>query len=121
MEKDIKNLNDKFDLMFEVLKDFKTDVNRRFNEIDKRFEQVDKRFEQVDKRFEQMDKRFELLYDLHRDEKKEREKMEDKLDKVYETRYKVEYKIWNSFIIRNLFWNWWILSFFMIFWYFIIT
>ncbi len=43
------------------LKDFKGDMDRRFELVDKRFEQVDKRFEQVDKRFEQVDKRFEQV------------------------------------------------------------
>ncbi|KPA09485.1 hypothetical protein MHK_010317 [Candidatus Magnetomorum sp. HK-1] len=53
----------------EQLRDYKYDMDRRFNEnrndmldrfsqVDKRFEQVDKRFEQVDKRFDQMDQRF---------------------------------------------------------------
>lgn len=107
MEKEIRNLNDKFDLMLDLFKDFKNDVDRRFNEIDKRFEQVDKRFEQ--------------LYDLHRDEKKEREKMESKLEKVYDSRHTVEYRITNSFILKNLAWNSWILTFFMIFWYFVVT
>ena len=61
------------ELILEFLRDFKSDVNRRFSEIDKRFEQVDKRFEQVDKRFEQItadmnarfeqvDKRFEQMH-----------------------------------------------------------
>ncbi len=42
----------RFDLLTGELKDFKGDVNRRFEQVDKRFEQVDKRFEQVDKRFD---------------------------------------------------------------------
>ncbi|SPD74039.1 conserved hypothetical protein [uncultured Desulfobacterium sp.] len=40
------------------LKEFRNDVDRRFQELrgemDDRFKQVDRRFEQVDKRFEQM-------------------------------------------------------------------
>lgn len=43
------------------LKDFKKDVDKRFEQVDKRFDLVDKRFEQVDKRFEQVDKRFEQI------------------------------------------------------------
>ena len=45
--------------------EFRVDIDRRFDEfrvdVDKRFEQVDKRFEQVDMRFEQVDKRFEQV------------------------------------------------------------
>ena len=62
----------RFDHMQEQMSDFKnevknnfysfrSDVDRRFNEVNTRFEQVDKRFEQVDKRFEQVDKRFEQM------------------------------------------------------------
>jgi chromosome segregation ATPase len=60
----------RFDLLTGELKDFKGDVNRRFEQVDKRFEQVDKRFDvlagelkdfksDVNRRFEQVDKRFE--------------------------------------------------------------
>ena len=56
------------------LKDFRGDVDRRFDTIktdmDKRFEQVDKRFDQVDKRFEQIIASIDKLGDKldHRDE-----------------------------------------------------
>ena len=58
------------------LKDFRGDVDRRFEQVDKRFDaakadmekrfdaakaDMDDRFEQVDKRFEQVDKRFEQI------------------------------------------------------------
>ena len=54
------------------LRDFKLDVDRRFNETSSKFDQInkgiddfkysiDKRFEQVDKRFDQVDKRFEQM------------------------------------------------------------
>jgi predicted RNase H-like nuclease (RuvC/YqgF family) len=41
----------------EIIGDFATHVDKRFEQVDKRFEQVDKRFEQVDKRFEQIEHR----------------------------------------------------------------
>ena len=56
------------------LKDFRGDVDRRFDTIkadmDKRFEQVDKRFDQVDRRFEQIIASIDKLGDKleHRDE-----------------------------------------------------
>jgi hypothetical protein len=45
----------------ETIRDFKSDVDKRFEQVDKRFEQVDKRFEQVDKRFEQVDIRLQQI------------------------------------------------------------
>ena len=44
----------KFDQIYKRIDDFKSNVDDRFKQVDLRFEQVDKRFEQVDKRFEQM-------------------------------------------------------------------
>jgi hypothetical protein len=43
------------------LREFRAEVNRRFEQVDQRFEQVDQRFEQVDQRFEQVDHRFEQV------------------------------------------------------------
>ena len=43
------------------LREFRTEVDRRFEQVDQRFEQVDRRFEQVDQRFEQVDRRFNTL------------------------------------------------------------
>jgi hypothetical protein len=43
------------------LREFRADVDRRFEQVDRRFEQVDRRFEQVDRRFEQVDTRFNTL------------------------------------------------------------
>ena len=37
----------RFDLLTGELKDFKGDVNRRFEQVDKRFENVDRRFDQI--------------------------------------------------------------------------
>lgn len=96
---------DKSDLILEFLKEFKTDVNRRFEEIDKRFEQVDKRFEQIDKRFEQIDNQLDdIRYEI-RDIKTEIREDQKKLQDVYDSRHEVEYKITRDFIIKNLGWN----------------
>jgi hypothetical protein len=43
------------------LREFRADVDHRFEQIDQRFEQVDHRFEQIDGRFEQIDGRFEQI------------------------------------------------------------
>ena len=47
------------------LKEFKSDVNKRFDSVDKRFDlmkaDMDQRFERVDQRFAQVDKRFEQM------------------------------------------------------------
>ncbi len=56
-----ETMNRRFEQTHTEIKEFKADVDKRFEQVDKRFEQVDKRFEQVDKRFEQVDKRFEQI------------------------------------------------------------
>ena len=43
------------------LREFRVEVNQRFEQIDQRFEQIDQRFEQIDQRFEQIDQRFEQI------------------------------------------------------------
>ena len=55
------NMQNQMDRFSDDLKDLRSDMYQRFEQVDKRFEQVDKRFEQVDKRFEQVDKRFEQM------------------------------------------------------------
>ena len=64
----------RFERSDEILKGFKSDVDKRFEQVDKRFEQVDSRFSSLkadmDKRSEQVDKRFQQV--------------DDKLDKILE-------------------------------------
>ena len=59
------HMQDQIDGLKVDLKEFRGDVDRRFEQVDKRFDAMksdsDKRFEQVDKRFEQVDKRFEQM------------------------------------------------------------
>ncbi len=57
----INELRRNQELFRDEFRDFKKDVDYRFNLVDRRFEEVNKRFEQVDKRFEQVDKRFEQV------------------------------------------------------------
>ncbi len=62
----------RFDLIIGDMKEFKTDVNRRFEQMDRRFDlitgdmkefkaDVNRRFEQVDKRFENVDRRLDQI------------------------------------------------------------
>ncbi|PIR55366.1 hypothetical protein COU74_01475 [Candidatus Peregrinibacteria bacterium CG10_big_fil_rev_8_21_14_0_10_36_19] len=44
-------------ILYDLLKDFKNDVNRRFDEMERRFDLVDQRFEKIDQRFEKMENR----------------------------------------------------------------
>jgi len=41
------------------LRDFKADVDQRFEKIDQRFEKIDQRFEKIDQRFESLDYKFD--------------------------------------------------------------
>ena len=60
----------RFDHMQEQIDGLKVDLKDFRGDVDKRFEQVDKRFEQVDKRFEQIIASIDRLGDKleHRDE-----------------------------------------------------
>ncbi len=80
----------KEDLILELLRELKTDMNSRFEQVDKRFEQIDKRFEQVDRRFDQIDKRFEQV-DKRLDRIEDNQNQEQhRLNEVYESREKVK-------------------------------
>jgi len=89
----------RFERSDEILKGFKSDVDKRLEQVDKRLEQVDKRFEQVDSQFSSlkadMDKRFEKsdqnLNDFRTVVNKQFEQVDkrfqqvdDKLDKILE-------------------------------------
>jgi len=63
-------------------KEFKQDMDRRFELVYKRFEQIDKRFEQVDKRFEQIDKRFEKIDQRFEQVDEKFEKVNEKLNQI---------------------------------------
>lgn len=58
LKHDLRDFRDDVDRRFDGIK---SDMDQRLSQVDKRFEQVDKRFEQVDKRFEQVDKRFDQV------------------------------------------------------------
>ncbi len=89
-------------MLYDLIRDFKDDVNRRFAEVDKRFEQVDKRFEQIDKRFEQVDKRFEQLYKEMGEMREAMKEDRNKLNEVYESRDKVTITFSRTFVGINM-------------------
>ncbi len=49
------------EMLYDLLKEFKRDVHKRFEQVDRRFEQVDKRFEQLE---ENQSEEHKLLMDL---------------------------------------------------------
>ena len=49
------------EMLYDLLKEFKRDVHKRFEQVDKGFEQVDKRFEQLE---ENQSEDHKLLMDL---------------------------------------------------------
>ena len=69
LQDNLKDFRGDVDKRFDTIKSdmdqrfdtIKSDMDQRFGQVDQRFEQVDKRFEQVDKRFEQVDKRFDQV------------------------------------------------------------
>ncbi len=97
-------------MLYDLIRDFKDDVNRRFAEVDKRFEQVDRRFEQMtaemNSRFEQitadMNSRFEQVH-REMDEMKEMIKEDrKKLNEVYESRDRVTVTFSRTFVGINM-------------------
>jgi chromosome segregation ATPase len=56
---ELNKLNERMETFEHDLKDMKSEMNRRFEEVDKRFVAVDRRFDHVDKKFEEVDKRFD--------------------------------------------------------------
>jgi len=69
-------------ILYDLLKDFKNDVNRRFDEMERRFDLVDHRFEQVDKRFEQVDQRFAQVDQRFAQVDKRFEQVDQRFEKV---------------------------------------
>ncbi len=76
----INELRRNQELFRDEFRDFKKDVDYRFNLVDRRFEEVNKRFEEVDKRFEQVDKRFDQVDKRFEQIIASIDKLSDKLD-----------------------------------------
>lgn len=81
-------------MIYEFLKEFKRDVNKRFEQVDKRFEQVDKRFEHIETRQGEDHKMLiELWERKHKiDELWQRK---DKIDQLAAQQYKID-ELWQS-------------------------
>jgi predicted nuclease with TOPRIM domain len=76
-------------MLYEFLKEFKTEVYNRF-------EQMDKRFEQVDNRFEQLEKRMDRLENQQLDDRK-------MLMEVWQSRDRITVNFSRTFTIVNAF------------------
>jgi len=66
-----KEVNYKFDIVFEKF----DEVDQKFDKVDQKFDKVDQRFDEVDQRFDEVDQRFDEVTDeLHviRNELKEK-------------------------------------------------
>jgi archaellum component FlaC len=72
---ELHELQARIDALAEQQKQFRADVDKRFDAVDKRFDTVDKRFDGVEKRFDGVDKRFDSV-------DKRFEKLEDKLSNM---------------------------------------
>ncbi len=102
------------EMLYELIKDFKSDVNRRFDEVDKRFEANDRRFEANDRRFESMDKRFDRIeatiqsrFDELKamiiEEREERKKMQIQLDEIYKERKYITVRFTSQWAMASFF------------------
>lgn len=57
-------------MIYELLKEFKADVYKRFDQIDGQFAQVNGRFEQMESRFGQMDRRLDRIENQQTEDRK---------------------------------------------------
>ncbi len=74
-------VNKRFDESDRRFEEFKSEVNERFDEVDRKFEEfrseVNKRFEEIDKRFEEVDRRLESLEKGQEEIKQRQDRMEE--------------------------------------------
>ena len=59
----MKRSDERFERLFNELRESREESNRRFEEMERRFEAIERRFEAVDRRFEAMERRFDNLED----------------------------------------------------------
>ena len=60
---ELRELRTRIDALEEQQKQFRADVDKRFDTVDKRFEGVDKRFDSVDKRFDKLEGKISAMRD----------------------------------------------------------
>lgn len=77
--------DEKVDLLISLFKEFKADVNRRFDEQDKKFVDVNRRFDEQDKRFDDVNRRFD-----------EQDKRTDRLENNQREDHSLLMDIWKS-------------------------
>lgn len=81
-------------MIYELLKDFKEDTNRRFLEVDRRFSEIDNRFSEIDRKFLRVDGRFDKLQSEMAEDRK-------KLNEIYESRDYVTVKFTRTWAIAS--------------------
>lgn len=80
------------EMLYEYLREFKADVNRRFEQQEKRIDELQTTFTQ---RFEQQDKRMDK-HDVHF------ERLERKIDDLHESRHEVKVKFTWKLAMANV-------------------
>ena len=60
---ELRELRARIDALEEQQKQFRTDVEKRFDAVDKRFDVVDARFDKVDSRFEKLEDKLSNMRD----------------------------------------------------------
>lgn len=82
------------ELILQLLKDFRDETARRFEQVDKRFEQFERAFadfrDETLRRFEQVDEALRALKDDLREVHRELRDDRRKLEELYEARQKVK-------------------------------
>ncbi len=108
------------EMLYEFLRDFKADMNRRFDDVDRKFQDVDRKFQDVDRRFEEVNQRFvsidqhfasidqhferiERRFDEFEEKNRcEHEVMNEKLDEIYRSRDRVTVNFTRTWAFASL-------------------
>ncbi len=85
-------------MLYDLIKDMKDDMCRKFNEVDRRFDEVDRRFDEVDKRFDLNERRVECLETDMKD-------IRNKLNELLYERDKVKITFSRTFATGTMFFS----------------
>ena len=70
------------EMLYEMIRDFKADVNRRFDDVERRMDQLEYRMDRLEKRMD---------------------KVEQRLDEIYESRKSITVRFTNGWAFASLF------------------
>ena len=76
--------------IYEILREFKTETRRSFDEVHRKFGEVERRFGEVDRKFGEVDRKFDGIHQELLEAKQERKELRQDLEKVNQRVSQVE-------------------------------